>query len=377
VLRELQLADLRSARRACKALLRPLSERVHTLASLDHRAVLPASAWQAFPRADGLRVEHKGESKTAAGALLATLRSSPSRLKRLQLSMEVSTAIVPVIASQVLSLLYVRHSVQAGGGSSQAEAQQPEVPAGPAPAADGEPMALQQLLLQMPISGAQASNLVSKLTGLQELSLRLEAMANEPHTVRLQPSEALQALALRTLYSFRSQMQVDLASLCSSARGLQRLHLECRGDCTMLALPALAQLPQLQHLHLMDCSVAYGQGAAGLGDMLCSLTQLRELELPQLDCSSALWQRLVAACPRLQSVWFMSLQLREAHQPCGLIRLNLNYTDDQNTWRPYPLLLEGASAAQPEGCLQRLMPQLQELAVGVSGPGAWSAAAAG
>jgi hypothetical protein len=168
-------------------------------------------------------------------------------------------------------------------------------------------------------------------------------------------------------------MQVDLASLCSSARGLRRLHLHG----ALLALPALAQLPQLHHLHLVDCSVATGQGAAGLGDVLCSLTQLRELELPQLDCSSALWQRLVAACPRLQSVWFMSLQLREAHQPCGLIRLNLNYTDDQNTWRPYPLLLEGASAAQPEGCLQRLMPQLQELAVGVSGPGAWSAAAAG
>ncbi len=383
VLRELQLADLRSGRRACKALLRPLSERVHTLASLDHLAALPASAWQAFPGADGLRVEHKGESKTAARALLGTLRSSPSRLKRLQLSMEVTSSKVPAIASQVLSLLFARHCSQASGpadneetaagGSSQAEAQLTEVPAGPAPVAGGEPMALQQLLLEMPISGAQASNLVSKLTGLQQLSLRLEATATESHTICLQPSEALQSLALCTQHS--PYMQVDLASLCSSARGLRRLHLHG----ALLALPALAQLPQLHHLHLVDCSVATGQGAAGLGDVLCSLTQLRELELPQLDCSSALWQRLVAACPRLQSVWFMSLQLREVHQPCGLTRLNLNYTDYAHSWgrRAHPLVLEGASAAQPEGCLQRLMPRLQELAVGAAGPGAWSAAAAG
>ncbi len=378
MLRQLDLDDLRGARSACKALLQALSQRVHTLAPPDNLVALPASAWQAFPLADGLRAEYKG-SKTADAALLATLRGLPSRLKRLHVSASHNSKLA-TIASQVMSVLYRHHRQQAGGpaagdeaaaaGGSSQQAEAAEAAAG------GEPMALEQLLLEVPISGVQACNLVANLTSLQQLSLRLDCGGYQLYTLRLQPPQALQSLALSIPHSSKARMQLDLDNLCNIAQGLRRLQLACGGN-GLLALPALARLAHLQHLHLRDRSAA-GQGAAELGDVLCSLTQLRELELPQLECSSALWQRLAAACPGLQRAWFLSLALRDA-EPLGLLRLQL-HAHTRYAWeRPgvaQPLQLEGPAAAQPEGCLERLMPRLQELAVGASGPHAWSAAAA-
>ncbi len=143
----------------------------------------------------------------------------------------------------------------------------------------------------------------------------------------------------------RLQMMLSASEGASSDDGLQQLEGAYAEDLAM----ALA----LQRLREQAASMASG-GVAGQQQWVAAvagLQQLEELEAEGLECGSGLW-RALAALPQLRVVKLRSLALDGAAPPSPLQRLACS-----------GLLLEGAAAQLPRGCLAAALPQLQSLAI--------------